>query len=194
MTTRLDDRDPLSPRAQEIVAAARELLDEAGTAGLSMRRVAERVGIRAPSIYKHLPDKEALEDAVISDGFVELGAAFSTAQSASDPLAALAISFRQFALAHPGLYRLMTERPLRRDRLAPGAEEAAAAPVVAAAGGDEHLARAVWAFAHGMAILELNGRFPPGADLDAAWERGIASFSRSAVSPSSGRARPGGRG
>jgi hypothetical protein len=29
-----------------------------------------------------------------------------------------------------------------------------------------------------MAILELDGRFPPGADLDAAWERGITAFAR----------------
>ena len=61
----------LSPRAREIVAAARELLEAEGPEGLSMRRVAERVGIRAPSIYKHLPDKQALEAALISAGFEE---------------------------------------------------------------------------------------------------------------------------
>ena len=169
-------RGQLSPRGREIVAAARELLEQDGAAGLSMRGVAERVGIRAPSIYKHLPDKEALEDAIISDGFAELAEAFAPALAARDPLSALAAAYRRFAAAHPHLYRLMTERPLRRERLAPGAEEAAARPVIAAVGGDEHLARAVWAFAHGMTILELNGRFPPGADLDAAWERGIAAF------------------
>src|SRR5262249_35848351 len=174
--------DQLSPRAREIVAAARELLEQEGGAALSMRAVAERVGMRAPSIYKHLPDKEALEDAIIPDGFTELAAAFAPALSAADPLSELAAVYRRFAATHPHLYRLMTERPLRRERLAPGAEEAAAAPMIAAAGGDEHLARAVWAFAHGMTILELNGRFPPGADLDAAWACGIAAF-RSRADP-----------
>ena len=43
-------------------------------------------------------------------------------------------------------------------------------------GGDVDLARAAWAFAHGMTILELDGRFPPHADLDAAWERGLHAF------------------
>jgi len=176
MTTMPRADDTLSWRAREIVAAARELLEEEGSAGLSMRQVAGRLGIRAPSIYKHLPDKEALEDAIISDGFAELGAAFAPALAAPDPLFELAAAYRRFAAAHPHLYRLMTERPLRREHLAPGAEAAAAAPVIAAVGGDEHLARAVWAFAHGMTILELNGRFPPDADLDAAWERGIAAF------------------
>jgi AcrR family transcriptional regulator len=61
----------LSPRAREIVAAARDLLEAEGVEGLSMRRLADRLGIRAPSIYKHLPDKEALEAALISDGLAE---------------------------------------------------------------------------------------------------------------------------
>ena len=61
--------DALTPRAREIVDAALELLEEEGADGLSMRRIAERLGIRAPSIYKHLPDKQALEAAIISVGF-----------------------------------------------------------------------------------------------------------------------------
>ena len=59
----------LSLRAQEIVAAARELLEEEGA--VSMRRLADRLGIKAPSLYKHLPGKQALEAALISDAFLE---------------------------------------------------------------------------------------------------------------------------
>lgn len=169
--------EPLSPRATEIVAAARGLLEEEGADALSMRRLAERLGIRAPSIYKHLPDKQALEAALISDGFEEAAARFEEAvRGPGEPLPALGAAYRSFAREHPHLYRIMTERPLPRERLTPGVEERAAAPLVAAVGGDEDLARAVWAFAHGMAVLELNGRFPPGADLDAAWARGISAF------------------
>ncbi len=62
---------PPSPRTRQIVIAARELLEQEGIEGLSMRRIAERVGIRAPSLYKHLPDKRALEAALISDGLAE---------------------------------------------------------------------------------------------------------------------------
>jgi AcrR family transcriptional regulator len=171
-------RAELSPRAREIVAAARELLEAEGREGLSMRRVAERVGIRAPSIYKHLPDKQALEAALISEGFAEWAEVFETAvRAADDPLAALTRAYRDYALRHPHLYRLMTERPLARHQLAPGVEERAAAQIVHTIG-DPDGARAMWAFAHGMTILELNGRFPPGADLDAAWAKGIAAFRR----------------
>jgi AcrR family transcriptional regulator len=166
-------------RRDEIVAAALALLEQEGADGLSMRRIAERVGMRAASIYKHFPNKEALEAAVISVGFETQAAAF---ERADDGLEALAGSYRAFARERPDLYRLMTERSLNRELLAEGAEARAAAPVIAAAGGDADLARAAWAFAHGMTILELNERFPPDADLDAAWSRGVEALKRQAAS------------
>jgi AcrR family transcriptional regulator len=167
----------LTSRARQIVTAARGLLEEEGADALSMRRIADRLGIRAPSIYKHLPDKQALEAALISDGMEELAALFDEAmEGGEDPLAAIGRTYRSFARRHPHLYRLMTDRPLRRDLLRPGVEERAARPVVEAVGDDRDAARALWAFAHGMTILELNDRFPDDADLDAAWTRGLESF------------------
>jgi AcrR family transcriptional regulator len=175
--------DRLTPRAREIVDAARALLEEEGPEALSMRRLAERLGIRAPSIYKHLPDKQALENAIISAGFEEQAAVFEAAVAgADDPVRALATAYRTYARRHPHLYRLMTERALDRDNLVPGAEDRAAGPLVEAFGRDPDLARAAWAFAHGMTILELDERFPPNADLDAAWERGM-----NALRPPTGR-------
>jgi AcrR family transcriptional regulator len=163
-------------RKEQIVAEARVVLEEEGPAGLTMRRLADRLGIRAPSLYKHVADKELLEIELITLGFEEFAATMAAAVAeAAEPLPALAAKYRLYALAHPHLYRLMTERPLPRDRLPTGLEERAAAPVVAAAG-DEHRARALWAFAHGMVQLELAGRFPPAADLDAAWREGVAAF------------------
>jgi len=168
-------RVEIAGRREEIVAAALELLAADGAEALSMRRVADRVGIRAASIYKHFRNKEALEAAMISAGFERQAEAF---ERAGGDLGALAAAYRRFARRNPHLYRLMTERPLNRELLAPGAEARAAAPVIAATGGDGDVARAAWAFAHGMTILELNDRFPAGADLDAAWARGLAAFSR----------------
>jgi len=170
---------PPSPRTRQIVIAARELLEQEGIEGLSMRRIAERVGIRAPSLYKHLPDKRALEAALISDGLAEWAdLAEKAARESNDRLAAVCRTYRDFAQSHPHLYRLMTERPLPRKALTPGVEARAARPVIDATGGDPDLARALWAFAHGMAILELNERFPPDADVDAAWRRGLEALRR----------------
>ncbi len=167
-------------RARELVAAGRSLLEEGGPEALSMRRLAERVGIRAPSIYKHVRDKEELEAALVADGLLEFAEACETAvEGAADPLAALGGAYRGFALAHPHLYRLINDRPLPRDRLPAGLEARAAAPLLGAVGGDRDRARAAWAFAHGMVMLELTDRFPAGADLDAAWRAGLAALAPS---------------
>jgi AcrR family transcriptional regulator len=174
---------PLSPRARQIVAAARELLETEGAEALTMRRLADRLGIRAPSLYKHLPNKAALEVALINAGFEEAAADFdaaanggAAADGGAEPLAALVSAYRAFAASHPQLYRLMTERPLPREQLEPGLEDRAAAALVRAAGSPER-ARAVFAFIHGMIILELNGRFPDDGGLEPAWQAGLAAFS-----------------
>jgi AcrR family transcriptional regulator len=160
-------------RREEIVAAARELLEEEGDAGLSMRRVADRVGIRAPSLYKHVPDKAALEVELIAAGLSEIAAALA---AGGPSVAGVARAYRSWGLAHPSLYALMTARPLPRERLPAGLEDRAAAPVVDAFGGDPDRARAAWAAAHGLTSLELAGRFPVDADLDAAWAAMVAAF------------------
>jgi len=49
---------------EQIVAAALDLLDEAGLAGLTLRRLADRLGIRAPTLYWHVRDKRELLDLV----------------------------------------------------------------------------------------------------------------------------------
>jgi len=166
--------------------AARRLLEEEGAGALTMRRLAEQLGIKAPSLYKHLPDKTALEAAIIATGLEEAAARFEQAVDSATTggdaagggaaaISALAAAYREFALAHPHLYRLMHNGPLPRQHLPAGVEDRAAAPVMRVAGSRAR-ARALWAFAHGMVMLELDQRFPPDADLDAAWEAGITAF------------------
>jgi AcrR family transcriptional regulator len=57
-----------SSARQEIVAAAWELAREHGLAGLSLRDVARRVGMAAPSLYSYFDSKNALFDAMFADG------------------------------------------------------------------------------------------------------------------------------
>ena len=175
-------------RREQIVREARALLEREGPAGLSMRRVADRMGIKAPSLYKHLPAKADLESGIIADGLHEIGKALA---EAGPDLHAIALAYRRFARAHPHLYTLMTGSPLRRELLPAGLEADAAAPLRAVLP-DEAMARAAWAAAHGLAALELADRFPPGADLDAAWAAMAAAFT-AAARPRAPRARPGQR-
>ncbi|MFC8432333.1 TetR/AcrR family transcriptional regulator [Streptomyces sp. NPDC057253] len=169
--------DRLTPRARQIATAARELLEESGPTALTLRALADRLGIKAPSLYKHFPDKQAVEVELIAQMLEESAQALEAAERrAPGSLPALAEAYRAYALAHPHLYCLSTERPLPRPALPPGLEDRAAMPLMRACGGDLDLARSVWAFAHGMVILEIHGRFPDDADLDAAWKRGLQTL------------------
>jgi len=168
--------DSLTVRAREGVVVARDLLESEGPEALTMRRLADQLGIRAPSLYKHFRDKTALEVAIMIDGFEEAASAFETATAeVADPLRAFAETYRVFAKAHPHVYRLMTERPLPRDQLPEGLEARTAAPLLRATG-DRVRARAAWAFIHGLTVLELNDRLPDDGLTGPAWQVGIQQF------------------
>jgi AcrR family transcriptional regulator len=160
-------------RREEILDVAARVLEAEGAQALTMRRLAAELGIRAPSLYKHLDGKDDIEAGLQERALVSFAAALS---AAGGDLSSIAAAYRGWALSHPRLYALATRRPLRRDRIGAGVEAAAAAPVLDAVGGDEHLARALWALAHGLVDLELAGRFPPGADVDLTWRTGLAAF------------------
>ncbi|MEV7289594.1 TetR/AcrR family transcriptional regulator [Streptomyces sp. NPDC093252] len=168
-----------------MVEAARALVEESGIAALTMRALAEHLGIKAPSLYKHFPDKAAVEVELIALSLAETARAMEEAEehferSADAPtlLAALAAAYRADALAHPHLYCLATEGPLPRHALPEGLEERAALPLLRACDFDADQARAIWAFAHGMVTLEIHGRFPDGADLTGAWRAGVTALER----------------
>lgn len=97
----------------EIVAAAAGLLDEAGEErAVTLRSVARRIGIAAPSIYRHFPDQPAIMLAVVQQAFAELEAHLSAALDAAtdDPrerLFAVCHAYLRFARDRPGRYRIM---------------------------------------------------------------------------------------
>jgi len=160
-------------RREEILDVAESLLESEGPAALTMRRVAGEMGIRAPSLYKHVTSKDDIEAGLQERALRDMAQALAPAGT---DLLAIAAAYRRWALARPGLYELATRRPLRRDVIPAEVEAATAAPLVAAAGGEEHRARALWALAHGLVDLELAGRFPPDADLDETWRAALTPF------------------
>jgi AcrR family transcriptional regulator len=98
---------------QEIVTAAVALLDETGDeSAITLRSVARRVGIAAPSIYRHFSDQPAIMLAVVRNAFAELDERLRAAVEAADDtprarLTALCEGYLEFAEAHPGRYRTM---------------------------------------------------------------------------------------
>lgn len=95
------------------MTAAVALLDETGDeSAITLRSVARRVGIAAPSIYRHFPDQPAIMLAVVRDAFAELDERLGAAMDAAgdeprDRLLALCNSYLEFAQARPGRYRTM---------------------------------------------------------------------------------------
>jgi AcrR family transcriptional regulator len=102
----------------DILTAARALLDETGNAeAVTLRAVARRVGISAPSIYAHFPGRQAVLLALAQDSFEELREQLQTAADGTsspathdDPaerLHAVCAAYLDFAATRPQHYRLM---------------------------------------------------------------------------------------
>lgn len=98
----------LRPR---IVAAAAELLDEGGSeAAVTLRAVARRAGIAAPSIYAHFADRQAILLAIVQEAFAELSEQLVAAATAAEPVArlhAVCTAYLDFAATRPQRYRVM---------------------------------------------------------------------------------------
>ena len=97
----------------EILDATTELLLETGQAkAVSIRLVAQRVGVTPPSIYLHFTDKDALLDAVCARYFEKLDEEMQHASAGHrtplDVLRAQGQAYVRFALQTPELYRLAT--------------------------------------------------------------------------------------
>ncbi|MCS3842963.1 TetR/AcrR family transcriptional regulator [Microbacterium sp. AK031] len=171
----------------EIIAAGREILEAAGPSGLTMQAVALRVGVRAPSLYKRVRDRDALIAAVAESVIDDLADELERVEQdgiehdrTDELLAGLATAYRAFARAHPEGFRVMftASAPL-------ASLDRAAGPVLrasAALAGEEHAleaARLLTAWMTGFLQMELAGAFRLGGDVDQAFEYGLTRLVRS---------------
>jgi AcrR family transcriptional regulator len=156
-----------------IVAAARALYFERGPEAVTMRAVAERVGVTATALYRHFTDKDALLKEVVGEGSRLLGSQLFRALEAATPLERLratALEYLDFALAQPQAYRALFDpvsgddeaSPVRRQRgavrrfLRDRVREAMDAGVIAE-GDPEGAALTLWSLLHGLAALHHAG-------------------------------------
>jgi len=107
----------------EIVAATKELLATSGSAdAVSIRAVADKVGVTSPSIYLHFADKAELLSAVVVDVFRELDEAMLAAATAEDTpmgrLRAYGLAYIEFATSHPEHYRIAVMDPTSESQAA----------------------------------------------------------------------------
>lgn len=160
-----------------LVDEGARLLVEQGPAGISLRKVAAAAGVSTMPVYTLFGDKRGLLLAMHREAFQRLGAALTDLPQAENPLqhlGLLGLAYREAALRSPNLYGLMFGHEVgsvEPDEQGRSAADAAYRPLVEAVircqeagifvdGDPERMALHLWAVAHGMVSLELNGKLP----------------------------------
>ncbi|MFL5681161.1 MAG: TetR/AcrR family transcriptional regulator [Chloroflexota bacterium] len=178
---------PARPRTSTdaILAAGLELLETGGVDAVTMQAIADRVGVRAPSLYKRYVNRTALLAALADAGFAEQAALFRRALRGGDAAAdvtRLANAYRDFAHRRPQMYRLLFLELGDGDEDATAARRAAAQPLLdlteRLVGSERSLdaARLLTAFVHGFVSMELAGAFRLGGDVDRAYGYGVETL------------------
>ncbi|WP_351228037.1 TetR/AcrR family transcriptional regulator C-terminal domain-containing protein [Streptomyces sp. NPDC002133] len=103
-------REPLT--RERIVGAALVIIDEEGVDGLSMRRIAARLGVQAMSLYNHVQGKSDILDGVTEYVTTQMRMPRRMTGSWEDGVRSIAYAFRQAALRHPRACELVLLRQL----------------------------------------------------------------------------------
>jgi AcrR family transcriptional regulator len=181
------------PRAglngDDVVASAAGLADEIGFQGVTMGLLAGRLGVRAPSLYKHVGGLADVQHRVATLAMTELGEVIRDAvagRAGRDALAAMLTALRAYVTAHPGRYAATVgaeftgpDDPL----LAAGTRVIdSIAAVLRGYGIAEaemtHAIRTIRSTMHGFAILEASRGFQWDADPDESFEWMIGFIDR----------------
>lgn len=170
-----------------VVQAAAGLADEDGLAALTLARVADRLGIRAPSLYAHVDGAEELHRRLAALGTRELAAALTDATAGRRgraALAAIARAYRRYGHEHPGRYAAMQRAPAGAGDDAEAAREiyellrASLAGYGLRGAREVHAIRAVRAALHGFVSLEQVGGFGMAVSTDASFHTLVAILHR----------------
>ena len=98
-----------------IITAAIEFIDSQGLPGLTMRRLGESLGVEAMSLYRYVPGKEDLLDAVVDSLVLSMAKDEDVLDTPRDGwqdfLVRLAHGVRRVALEHPRAFPLVASRP-----------------------------------------------------------------------------------
>ncbi len=179
----------LVPRAglnqAAVVAAGAALADEVGLAGLTMGSLAERLGVRTPSLYKHVGGQDDLNRRIAALALNQAADAVGGAvqgYAGRDALAAAARAFRAFVLEHPGRYAatIGMEPSGPDDPLATAGRRlhdvftAVLRGYEIAESDVDHALRMLRSLCHGFATLQAGNAFQWSADIDESFEWLIA--------------------
>ena len=163
--------------AASVTEAGARLADEIGIDELSMGLLAERLGVKTPSLYKHVDSLADLNHRIALLAMVELGDAVRDAtqgRAGPDALAAAAQTMRAYVNQHPGRYAAgNAARPTGPDDPLVAASARLLASLSAVLRGyrlepgqEIHALRMLRSMLHGFATLEVAGGFRFDTDVD----------------------------
>lgn len=177
---------------RQIIGAARRLLSRSRAGELSLKALAEAVGVRAPSLYKHFEGRAAILREVAADVARELATRQLDAAAAGpvdERLKAVARVQREYARKKPRLYALLFD-PTSPEAAPPADASKAQIDTLLALlerwMGPGHVlegARLLVAYTHGFAMMERSAAFRLGGDVDEAFEFGLGRLVASLRSP-----------
>jgi AcrR family transcriptional regulator len=164
---------------ERILHAAERVHQQEGLDAVSIRRVAEEVGLTPMALYRHFRDKDALLDALVDAGLARWEQSLVRAAEASTPLERIRgalIAYVGFALGEPRAFQLMYLVPRSSERGGgmPASVRVTSSPAFHAivdaardamragdlkAGDPAEVMSLAWAMIHGLVALHFAGRF-----------------------------------
>jgi AcrR family transcriptional regulator len=165
---------------ERLCAAAERLFAEQGPDAVTMRQLAAELGVSPMTPYRYFQDKDDILAAVRTNGFNRFAETLEKARDGAASVrskgAAVGDAYVSFAFENPHTYKLMFDlnQPMDGDypelieagRRAYDTMSAWVKDLVAAgemAGDPQEIGTMFWAATHGVIVLEMAGKLPPGA-------------------------------
>jgi AcrR family transcriptional regulator len=169
-----------------VIEEGERIADEVGLSNLTLAAVAERLGVRQPSLYKHIAGTDGLQRGIAVRAKNELAGVLEHAavgRARGDAIASMSHAYREWALEHPGRYAAVQRAPVPGDV----DDEIATVDVVRVAldvmagydlRDDDAIdaIRALRAALHGFVTLEAGGGFGLPVDIDRSFDRLVAGL------------------
>jgi len=170
-----------------VVAEAERIADEVGLSKLTLAALADRLGVRQPSLYKHVAGMEGLQRSIALRAKHELANVLALAtvgRARNDAIFSMSHAYRSWALDHPGRYEAAQRAPEPGDADDESASRAVVQIAFDVMAGYElrdddavDAIRAMRAGLHGFVTLEMGGGFGLPVDVDRSFDRLVRGLS-----------------
>jgi AcrR family transcriptional regulator len=171
-----------------VIGAAAAIADGEGLEAVTLARLGQQLGVKPPSLYKHIESLDDIRRGLALRGLTEANRRLQQAtvgKARDEALVALARAYWRFARDHPGLYAASQRAPAPNEKELVAAGEAMLGTVLAVLAGygvkgDDalHATRGFRAIIHGFVSLDAAGGFKLALDLDESLDRLLGAFSR----------------